>query len=267
MVVLTSCQLFAVRVEKFVNGVHISTPLLHTATVSDASTISDLFSSVPPEHLESLLPGTGPRFLLMLAPAGTGYSVHAVDSPMLLSSVAMEPPFYVVNVLRQFKTGEEHVVLPCPRAIGGKQFLVHPPGMNCEWLEDILAHLASDKVIGSDPLALGFANYDPTFGSSEANRSPYGRATVFRIVKLCRVLPILGGPGGIFALNYTHQFAEDHASVRQLLLERYNEWKASPTVHKMPIELAEHLVLEEDCSTTPRRRCTLPSSWLRELTR
>jgi hypothetical protein len=63
------------------------------------------------------------------------------------------------------------------------------------------------------------------------------------------MFPILGGPGGVLALNYTHQFAEDHARVRGLLLERHNEWIASPTLYAMPIEPAEHLKLEEDCST------------------
>jgi len=63
------------------------------------------------------------------------------------------------------------------------------------------------------------------------------------------MLPILGGPGGVLALNYTHQFAEDHARVRKLLLERYEEWIASPDLYAMPIELAEHLKLDEDCST------------------
>eukprot|EP00966_Prymnesium_polylepis_P322136 7378409-Prymnesium_polylepis.1 len=63
------------------------------------------------------------------------------------------------------------------------------------------------------------------------------------------MLPILGGPGGVLALNYTHQFAEDHASVRELLLERYKEWIASPNLYAMAIALAEHLKLEEDCST------------------
>ena len=248
MVAVGPCQLLAVRVEKLVTGVHISTPLLHTVTVSATSTISDLLSAVPQEHLASLLPGSGPRFLLLHAPAGTGYTVISLDSRQLVTSVASEPPFYVVNVLSKFKTGVEHVILPCPQALGGKQFLVHPPSMNCTWLEDVLAHLASDKVIGSEPSALGYASYDPTLIDAK-HTSPSGRATVFRIVKICRMLPILGGPGGVLALNYTHQFAEDHASVRELLLERYHEWIASPNLHAMPIELAEHLKLEKDCST------------------
>ena len=43
--------------------------------------------------------------------------------------------------------------------------------------------------------------------------------------------------------------AEDHARVRKLLLERYEEWIASPDLYAMPIALAERLKLEEDCST------------------
>jgi len=247
MVALGSCKLLAVRVEKFVTGVHISTPPLHTVDISATTMISDIFSAVPPEHLASLPPGPGPRFLLLRAPAGTGYTVISTNSRQLVTSLASEPPFYVVNVLSKFKTGVEHVILPCPRALGGKQFLVHPPGMNCMWLEDILAHLASDKVIGSDPAALGFANYDPHFGGMTAGESV--RQTISRIVKICRMYPILGGPGGVLVINYTHQFAEDHARVRKSLLERYEEWIASPDLYAMPIELAEHLKLDEDCST------------------
>ena len=96
MVVVGPCQLLAVRVEKLVTGVHISTPhfwVLHTVTISATSTISDLdlLSAVPPEHLASLLPGSGPRFLLLHAPAGTGYTVISLDSRQLVTSVASEP--------------------------------------------------------------------------------------------------------------------------------------------------------------------------------
>mmetsp|Transcript_72555 Transcript_72555/g.144111 ORF Transcript_72555/g.144111 Transcript_72555/m.144111 type:complete len:171 (-) Transcript_72555:17-529(-) len=161
------CQLFAVRVEKLVTGVHISTPPLHTVDISATTTISEIFSGVPPEHFASLLPGPGPRFLLLHTPAGTGYTVISADSRQLVTSVASKPPFYVVNVFHKFKTGVEHIILPCPRALGRKQFLIHPPAMNCVWLEDVLAHLASDKVIASDPSVLGYAHYTPTLIDDE----------------------------------------------------------------------------------------------------
>lgn len=121
--------------------------------------------------------------------------------------------------------------------------------MNCTWLEDLLVHIASDKVASSDPEAPGYANFQfaPKDGG---NNSPSGRQTIARILKVCRMLPILGGPGGVLALNYTHQFIEDHKEVRnKLLMERHDEWHATPTLHPMPIELAEHLILKEDCST------------------
>ena len=57
MVAVGPCQLLAVRVEKLVTGVHISTPLLHTVTISATSTISDRPSHQSTSHLCSRDPG------------------------------------------------------------------------------------------------------------------------------------------------------------------------------------------------------------------
>jgi hypothetical protein len=112
------CKILAVRVERLVTGVHISTPVLHVATVSTTTTFAELFSSIPLQNTVAL-PPSGPSFFLVqarLAPAGAadggGTVVIATDSPALVASAAVELLLYLVPVLRQFKTGIDHAVLP-----------------------------------------------------------------------------------------------------------------------------------------------------------
>ena len=131
-------------------------------------------------------------------------------------------PLFYVAAWRTFKTGCTHYVLPMPAPFDGKRLRLHPSASNCAFLEDY-ASWYSDPIVWNTDGDPGFMQYGYHPRGTEPN-SPVGQITVRHIEKKCRLYAVLGGPGPTLVLNFTVQFAEDHASVVQKLRSQYTAW-------------------------------------------
>jgi hypothetical protein len=163
------------------------------------------------------------------------------------------PDGYHVHLLAPYliyTSSIEHVVLKLPRPKpSGKQFLVFPPEMGYDHMEDVAAWLCSPRVAA-------YAKYTfstPGRGRGDDSADVKGKIAN-RIEKMARVWPILGGEvmAERSVHNFTVHFDDGQAAVRQKLealrAAFMDESQRSLFPHDMSKEDAEWLRIPTPCS-------------------